>query len=240
MALSADGSIALIGASSESSGVGVAWVFTQSGGVWTQEGPALTAGDETGAGRFGQSVALSAAGSTALIGGGADNNDLGAAWVFAQSGGVWTQQGPKLTSGETVSGSSLGAQFGASVALSADGSTALVGAPNDEQEAFSKIGAAWVFTQSGGVWTRQSPALTGGSEIGAAEFGYSVALSSDGTTALIGGPDDISPFDDGAAGCSRSRAGSGRSKARSSYRAVQRTVASSASAWLCRRTGTRP
>ncbi len=64
-------------------------------------------------GEFGSSVALSADGNTALIGGTGDNSEHGAAWVFTRSGSTWTQQGAKLTgSGESGAG-----EFGSSVAL---------------------------------------------------------------------------------------------------------------------------
>ena len=53
--------------------VGAAWVFTRSGSTWTQQGEKLTGGGESGEGEFGSSVALSAEGNTALIGGPADN-----------------------------------------------------------------------------------------------------------------------------------------------------------------------
>ena len=46
---------------------------------------------------------------------------------------------------------------GTSVALSSDGSTALVGDPDDSLA----IGATWVFTRSGGVWTTQGAKLVG-------------------------------------------------------------------------------
>ena len=52
------------------------------------------------------------------------------------------------------------------------------------------MGAAWVFTRSGATWTQQGEKLTGGGEVGAGHFGLSVALSSDGNTALIGGFND--------------------------------------------------
>ena len=48
------------------------------------------------------SVALSADGNTALIGGFGDNEGAGAAWVFTRSGATWTQQGEKLTAGGEV------------------------------------------------------------------------------------------------------------------------------------------
>ena len=44
-------------------------MFTRSGASWTQQGSKLTGSDEIGAGGFGASVALSADGNTALIGG---------------------------------------------------------------------------------------------------------------------------------------------------------------------------
>src|SRR3954447_18532428 len=104
-ALSADGDTALIGGLSDNGDVGAAWAFTRSGGAWTQQGTKLTANDETGTSEFGWSVALSADGDTALIGGEADNGFVGAAWAFTRSGGAWTQQGTKLTaSGETGGG----------------------------------------------------------------------------------------------------------------------------------------
>ena len=69
------------------------------------------------------------------------------------------------------------------MALSADGNTALVGGPYDN----GGTGAAWVFTRSGSTWTQQGPKLVGTGAVGTAEQGWSVALSADGNTALIGG-----------------------------------------------------
>ena len=101
VALSADGNAAVIGGGGDNGNVGAAWVFTRSGSNWTQQGSKLTPNDETGPGVFGSSVALSADGAIAVIGGYGDNNSIGAAWVFTRSGSTWTQHGQKLTgSGE--------------------------------------------------------------------------------------------------------------------------------------------
>jgi hypothetical protein len=182
VALSADGSTALIGGSLDNDRQGAAWAFTRSGSTWTQQGAKLTATDEAGEGRFGSSVTLSADGNTALIGGWSDNSSQGAAWAFTRSASTWTQQGPKLTgTGEVGEG-----EFGRSVALSADGNTASVGAPRDNGD----VGAAWVFTRSGSTWTQQGEKLTGTGEVGEGRLGVSVALSADGNTALIGAPRD--------------------------------------------------
>jgi len=179
VALSADGDTALIGGLLDNGGVGAAWVFTREGEAWSQQGPKLTGGGEVGEGHFAFSVSLSEDGNTALIGGGGDNGEVGAAWVFTRSGSTWEQQGEKLTgSGEIGKG-----HFGFSVALSGDGDNALIGGLADNGE----VGAAWVFTRSGSTWTQQGEKLTGGEEGGKAEFGESVELSGDGDTALIGG-----------------------------------------------------
>jgi len=191
VALSEDGDTALIGGPEDDTATGGVWAFTRSAGAWSQQGQKLTGGEE-GNSQFGVYVALSADGNTALIGGPGDNYDAGAAWVFTRSGGVWSQQGPKLTGrGETREDG-----FGVSVALSADGNTALIGAPGDNGGLFGK-GAAWVFTRSDGIWTQQGEKLVGDctescanegtGEIYNAWFGYNVALSADGNTALIGG-----------------------------------------------------
>jgi hypothetical protein len=68
----------------------------------------------------GTSVALSADGNTAIVGGYCDNLCTGAAWVYTRGNGVWTQQGVKLVGTDAVGA----AGQGRSVALSADGNTA--------------------------------------------------------------------------------------------------------------------
>ena len=92
----------------------------------------------------------------------------------------FTQQGPKLVGTDAA----VNAQQGFSVALSADGNTAIVGGYADN----SSAGAAWVFTRSGAVWTQQGSKLVGTGAVGHAWQGYSVAMSADGNTAIVGGP----------------------------------------------------
>jgi hypothetical protein len=159
-------------------GIGAAWVFTNSGGVWTQQGSKLVGTGAVGGAFQGWSVALSGDGNTAVVGGYFDNNATGAAWVYTRSNGIWTQQGSKL-----VANDSVGPAFqGTSVALSADGNTVIVGGlfDNFDSNCACGIGAAWVFTNSGGVWTQQGSKLVGTGAVGGAFQGRSVALSGDG------------------------------------------------------------
>jgi hypothetical protein len=197
VALSADGKTALVGGPGANNAdrersplvgpAGAAWVFTRGGSVWTQQGTKLIGTtSEHGGGLWSQgaSVALSADGDTAIVGGPSDNNTTGAAWVFSRNGGVWAQQGKKLV-GTSASGPGeppLSLGQGMSVALSADGNTAIVGAWRAE--------GAFVFTRSGDVWTPQDKKLVGGGAVGAARQGMSVALSADGNTAIVGGWSD--------------------------------------------------
>src|SRR4029077_13721541 len=98
----------------------------RSGSAWSQQAELTgTGASARSMANLGEGVAVSADGNTALVGGPGDG--LGPAWVFTRSGSTWTQQGPKLTPGEVTG--ELRVRFGTSVALSADGNTALIGGP---------------------------------------------------------------------------------------------------------------
>jgi hypothetical protein len=191
VAISADGKTALIGAprqtgpchTGECRNQGAAWVFRRTGSSWTLQSTLTGGPGESVEGRFGRSVALSGDGKTAVIGAPANSSGGGAAFVFGWTGSSWVGRA-KLTGGEEEHGLGF---FGRSVALSADGATALVGAPGDS----GFTGAAWVFYSSNGEeWTQQGGKLLGSGEQGEARFGYGVVLSRDGTTALVGGRRD--------------------------------------------------
>jgi hypothetical protein len=180
VALSADGNTAIFGGPADDGFNGAAWIFTRNNGVWTQQGKKLVGSGAVGMAKQGSSVALSADGNIALVGGTDDNSFAGAVWVFTRNSGIWTQQGNKVV-GNGFNGSPV---QGTSIALSADGNTMIVGGPGD----YSNVGAAWVFTWNNGVWVQQGNKLVGNGTIGMARMGSSVALSADGNTALVGGP----------------------------------------------------
>ena len=151
---------------------------------YLQQGLKLVGNDASTTANQGESVALSADGNTAIVGGTRDSNERGAAWVYTRVNGVWSQQGAKLNASDA-----LGANphQGISVGLSGDGKTAIVGGYHDA----SVNGAAWIYTRDNiGVWTQRQK-LT--SAINAEQFGRSVALSTDGNTAIIGAWNATSP-----------------------------------------------
>src|SRR6516162_5457584 len=121
---------------------GISWVLAA---LFIVTGPVLAAGqsnmkligaDAVGPAEQGWSVAISADGKTAIVGGPVDNRLTGAAWVYTRSGDLWTQQGGKLVGTGKVGQ----AGQGISVALSADGNTAIVGGPYDDRG----TGAVWI------------------------------------------------------------------------------------------------
>jgi hypothetical protein len=187
VAISPNGNTVTIGGPADNSDAGAVWVFTRSGSTWSQQGSKLTGSGESGKGEFGSSVTLgSSEGNTALIGGPADNSSTGAVWVFTRSGSTWSQQGSKLTgSGESGAG-----KFGSSVVLSSEDTQALIGGQSDN----TNVGAVWAFRYSTScpsmMWVQEGSKLTGSGESGKGEFGSSVALSSNGSTGLVGGRDD--------------------------------------------------
>jgi hypothetical protein len=177
VALSGDGNTVLFGVPGTAVYV---YVYNASQNIWTPQA------ELPGSGSFGSSVALSADGNVAVVGGPAENNNNGQVWVFTRSNVSWTLEqtwGPP-------SGFVGPAQLGASVALSADGITFLMGAPGDS---YGAPGAAFVFWR-GARRKVQGQKIVGTGGIGDAQNpiqqGSAVAVSGDGLTVLIGGPGD--------------------------------------------------
>jgi hypothetical protein len=190
---------------------GAAYIFTRSGGVWSQQAVLMASNAERGWAEnysaaflftnvgdlFGYSVAISddtvvvgAPFEDSSVGSGGMNNsqyNSGAAYVFTRSNGVWRQQA-------LIKASNTGAfdEFGTSVAISGD--TLVVGAPGESSGGtynLNEAGAAYVFTRSSGVWSQQA-FLKAGDVNADDRFGASVAISGD--TLVVG-----APFEDSSA-----------------------------------------
>jgi hypothetical protein len=192
---------------------GSAYVFVEPVGGWkpsSEYSAELNAsGGEVPCGEVGVSVATTE--STVVVGAPAAtqadgltppaeckaNTLSGHAYVFVKPGSWPGPTGPPL--GPTISlapaGSSADDLFGTSVAISSSADTILAGSPGQTVASTHKQGAAYVFTKSSGGWTG-SPEQTelsspkGGKGV---EFGASVAISSDGGTAVVDQPDDREP-----------------------------------------------
>ncbi len=177
--LALEGDTLLVGSNGADGFRGAVYVFERSDTGW-QETAKLVAGDGAGTDNFGWSVSIE--GSTAVVGapyadvGG--NTDQGAAYVFTNTAGTWSEA-QKLVSADGAAGD----EFGRDVDVS--GTTALIGAVRASVAGNAGQGAAYVFDADGGAWTETRKLVASdGDETD--NFGQAVALS--GTTALVGAP----------------------------------------------------
>ncbi len=189
VAISADGNTAVIGGEVDNAWVGAAWVFTSGGGAWTQQGTKLVGSGAIGSAAQGGAVAISGDGNTVIVGGAGDNAGRGAAWVFSRIGGLWSQQGEKLTGMDAIGA----AAQGSAVTVSGNGNTTIVGGRSDH----GSQGAAWVYKRTGDAWSQQGSKLVGTGATGGANQGSSVAISANGNTVIVGGPNDDCVCDPG-------------------------------------------
>lgn len=192
VAISRDGLTMAVGSPRGYDGNGFVTVFTrQSTSIdWVQErviGPSTSAT----MGGFGYDVDLSADGNTLVVGipfwdvGGA-SRDNGRAAAYFRSEGEWSD--PYLIKRNL----SPAAQdyFGSSVAVSADGKRAVIGAPLVDDSGRTDIGRVSFFEFDGAVWRdkyttlNQSPARAAGEK-----FGWAVDMNDAGTLALVGAPE---------------------------------------------------
>jgi hypothetical protein len=145
-ALSADGNTLIVGARTDNNNVGAAYIYTRNGDSWNMEAR-LSGLDAQGQANQGASVAITADGNMAVVGGDGDNNATGAAWIYTRSDKGWTQQGQKIvtaaTPRQTVQGSI--------VAVSADGSTVVVSGSSQNNyyammTVYNRVNNAWAGT----------------------------------------------------------------------------------------------
>jgi hypothetical protein len=182
--LSSDGNTLAVGGPDDQSQLGATWVFTRTNNTWSQQGNKLVGTGYTGQSRQGYSVSLSSDGNTLAIGGPYDQSERGATWVFTRSVSTWSQQGAKLTATDTLYVIGTPRQ-GWSVSLSGDGNTLVAGAPNND----SGIGRWFIFNRNVTTWTYNSSNVLPFDYFNTPGIGWSVCLSTDGSTLAVGGYD---------------------------------------------------
>ena len=183
VALSLNGTRMAIGAPYNDGKVRVYdWIENQ----WTQAGSDLK-GEEAGD-EFGISVSLSSDGTRLAIGATYGNGDnAGRVLVYDWTGSQWTQVGSDLI------GEAAGDWFGWSVALSSEGTRLAIGASRKDGNG-DDAGHVRVFDWTESEWTQVGSDLNG--EAAGDWFGYSLALSPDGTRIAIGAPTNDANGDD--------------------------------------------
>jgi hypothetical protein len=189
-------------------GKGALYVLTRSGATWSHQARVQAENGEI-QDSLGYSLAISEDGNT-IASGAADEDCLkpginptgcendqasnlssGAAYVFVRNGTTWTQQA-------FIKASNPGKEdwFGVRIAISGDGNTVAVSAPNEDSaargingnqndESAQEAGAVYFFTRTGTTWAQQAYVKSSNATAGD-EFGSSIALSRDGRTMVVG------------------------------------------------------
>jgi hypothetical protein len=183
-ATSSNGAVTAVG-SPEHSSAGAVYVFTRTGTKFSQTAE-LTPSNPQADEQFGMSVAMSGDGRTLVAtapgAAGAGVIDQGAAYVFTDRAGTWTQ-----IADLTVRGTM---ELGTSAAISANGSTIVVGSAFSNNE----NGEAFVYTKSASTYVRTQKLTASASDASAATppppafLGGNTALSADGSTIAFGEP----------------------------------------------------
>ncbi len=174
VAMSADGGTLSVAAIGREKGSGAVYLFTHGDVGWTQRA-ILLGRDRALLSGFGRSVALSADGTTAVVGTVGNADLTGSVYVFARNGDAWDRHAIVTPDDYT-----LNERFGDAVAISGDGGVIVVGAPNRMGTA---TGGAYILIANGSVWGQQ---LLTERVVGINEFGIAVAISADGTHLFIG------------------------------------------------------
>jgi hypothetical protein len=182
---------------------GAAYVFTYSSGSW-DTGARLVAWDPEDGDQFGHSVAMSSDGTKVIVGahredtGGSDN---GAVYIFTydSSSSSWGT-GSKLQAIPSYNTGSADNQFGYSVAMNSNGTKIIVGARYEDSDAGASVntnagnsGAAFIYTYDGSNWGSGVRIKASDAE-SSDYFGTSVAMNSDGTTVIVGAPDEDTTY----------------------------------------------
>lgn len=161
-----DGDVAVVGAYQNDSARGAAYIYRRTGSTWTQT-QKLVAADGVADDNFGIAVAID--GPTIIVGAPLDDSSQGAAYVFREAAGTFTQS-QKILASDGISGD----EFGNAVDL--DGTTAVVGASVEN----AIQGSAYVFVDGGASFTEQQKLVASDGAAGD-NFGVRVAVSGDST-----------------------------------------------------------
>ena len=174
-ALSADGSILVVGAPDRASSRGAVFIFKYAAGVWTQQAYILC--PATGVCRFGSSLGMSADGIFLLIGAHDYLSGKGRVYQYTRIGSSWVLSSTR----DSPVAPTVADHFGFSIAVS---------------DTWVAIGAHGRSTDTGGVFLYERTSATvlayrthiksiPAETVAGEKFGYGVALDPSGTTLVV-------------------------------------------------------
>jgi len=135
---------------------------------------------------FGYSIAISADGSTVIVGAERKNGTEGAVYIYVKPVTGWTNTSSYTAKLTLPDSEKANKAIGTAVSISADGGTALVSGVSN----YVVGGYAYIFTrpQSGWVSSSSYTARFTIDQATLSQFGTAVSLSSDGNIAVVGAP----------------------------------------------------
>lgn len=168
---------------------GAVRVFDLIGNSWQQVGTTFIGDDDSD--HTGSAVSLSADGNTIAVGDKADEafgQNNGTVKIYQWSGAAWSQVGSTLTEFGNP-GISVG-NFGFELDLSDDANRLVVTAPFGEASNGQQLGFLQLYEFANGDWEKIGTQVESNQTF--SDFGYTVGISGDGLTVIVGASSDDS------------------------------------------------
>lgn len=165
---------------------GAVFVFAYTGTSWGA-GQTLLNSDNSPGQKFGHCLSLSYNGDVLAAGTQSTSYSTptkpGRAYVFSRKSGVWSEDAIFV-----ADNSQAGDEFGAAVAVSADGALCVVGSTNDKSVYGTRTGSAYLFKLENGIWSKKEKVVSQDAKP-EDKFGSSVAISKNNAFFAVGSGD---------------------------------------------------
>ena len=192
VALSADGTRLVVGdyfwddTAVPTRNYGGVYTYAWTGTAWSEIAAPFRPADNVASDSFGWSLVLSADGTRLVVGAayweGAVGTNRGGVYTFVWTGSGWSQVGSVLEASDAADSD----RFGYSVALAQGGLVLVVGVPDWEGAVGTGRGGVYRYIWTGSGWSQVGSVLEASDAADSDNFGFSVALSADGTRLVVG------------------------------------------------------
>ena len=165
---------------------GAVFVFAHTGTSWGA-GQTLLNSDNSPGQKFGHCLSLSYNGDVLAAGTQSTSYSTptkpGKAYVFSRKSGVWSEDAIFVADNPQA-----GDEFGAAVAVSADGALCVVGSTNDKSVYGTRTGSAYLFKLENGIWSKKEKVVSQDAKP-EDKFGSSVVISKNNAFFAVGSGD---------------------------------------------------
>ena len=163
---------------------GIVYIYKRTGTSWAEETFFYSDPNYISGADFGTSVAIDNGGDRVVVGAPYTNYsgpERGTVYVFKRTETTWTRELFNTNAPTSYEHS------GTSVDISNDGSRIIVGTPQSDPTAITDAGRVDIWVRNGVTWTVEAT-LTASDKVTLDAFGTAVAISGDGSRAIVGAP----------------------------------------------------